>query len=262
MLACGVGCQALTDPNIEYVECLPDGPPGDYEEDFKHSWQETVDRRCWRSDNLEGATVQSGGMDEELLLRPSGPATWSPTSQAPLLYRRVAGDFAVFARVEAAQGQADQCPGDDDWAGLLVRSIDRRNWAALLTQPAFPPDTKCLNDAKPLVRVRQSTHGFSDQAQQNVGNLGNLGNDGEVDIFICRLKGRLSYAVGNWGASTWLETELDHSVSTDTLDVGVTTSSSVGGAVEGHFAWARFLEDLPSDGCQGAMDRVAPPEQP
>ncbi len=259
------GCQWLADPSIEYVPCLPEAQPSRYEERFDDDWQYLRDYRCWRSANtpdpsnavdptiVSGLATDPEQTDPELLIRPQSAAAWSATSQAPLVFRQLQGNFAVFTRVETVSGRTSgTCLEAQDRAGLVVRSQDQRRWATFLTQPDVPAGSVCDGEDMPQARAFRESYGF---AEDPGGKVSSFGLDGEADIALCRLNAQLLYyyrtrdeqGVGPWEALG------DHGVDTDLLDVGVTVASSGNTDVEGHFPWLAILDELGTDGCGGAM---------
>src|SRR6188768_3925437 len=91
-------CHALSDPGIEYVDCL--SPKMPYSEPFDHDEQTLLDR-CWHTENALPEDVKIGA-DDDLIVTHASPVTWDGTP--PMLLRRIEGDFVIVTKTEASSG--------------------------------------------------------------------------------------------------------------------------------------------------------------
>lgn len=280
MLASALGCQALAEPDVDYVDCVARAD-GRYVERFEASDRHTPWEHCWETDNVPGRSgIQTS--DGDLIIDPdeSLGARWSETEQAPFFSRPLAGDFFAITRAEAASGQPtrDHCLEPDEAAGFAVRRREPFAWATLFVQPDLTADE--LNDSElcgdepmnpPPARVVAQSHGFA----QNVSSaVGEKGEDAEAYIALCRVDNRLFFFYqARVPTQDYLFDDLDDEgidsidVGHGPLDVGLTATADphTDTLPEGHFPWL-VLEDysvVPADdGCNSVLESFEQPEPP
>lgn len=267
------GCHSLQDLDIQYEDCVEEKQASYREEFGEDSLQLLRDSHCWKSDN-EGAAPQ--GLDSklfvedgDLVMRADDSGTtdldqWTLTDQAPMFFRQVQGDFLVVVRAEAATiVQGDHCLNGES-AGLVVRqSNDPSTWSTWMVQPDLAPGVGCSDEDTPPARVEIRS---SNPALQEFG-LGGVGADGEADVAICRVGGKIFFYYGlattDPTKNTWEPKvgAVSHAIGPGILDVGVTVAGiDPNFDVAGHFNWIVFQEGTYGDGCSGALDGFVLPE--
>jgi hypothetical protein len=281
------GCHSLQDLDIQYEECVEEKQVSYREEFGEDGIRPLRDKHCWKSDN-EGATPL--GLDSklfvedgDLVMRVDNSGTtdldqWTPTDQAPMFFRRLDGDFLVVVRAEAATiVEGDHCL-NGEYAGLVVRQSDDPSiWSTWTVEPDLETfGNACADGDNPpaRVRIRSSNPAFETR------DLKDVGSDGEADIAICRVGGKVYYYYGEATAvptkDEWVQVEstvsdgpVFHPLGAGVVDVGVTVAGvTVAGAkgieshfdVAGHFNWIVFQEGTYGDGCTGALEDFVLPE--
>ncbi len=272
------GCQAVADPGVEYVDCLPD-PSGHYVETFDQPRPSSA--RCWRTEHL-GSPGYLQESDGDLIIHPSGDAgsQWLGREQGSLFFHEITGDFLAVARAEVVAGLpiGDHCLNSNEAAGLVVRRREPLAWTLLLVRPDLSEDglmdpALCGDDptTPPAAQVTRSSYGFDSDTTDIISGVG---SDAEADIALCRKDTTLFYfvqdaatrvAAAQAGKLTNLK-EGFHSVDVGygPLDVGLTaTAAAVGGTLpEGHFNWL-FLQDYVAkhpESCPSALENFEYPE--
>lgn len=278
LLAPSLGCQALADPGIDYVDCFP-VPNGKYEETFA-----TIDLRnardhCWKTDNLsDGGFIKTDGSGD-LIVQPANDVggRWSETEQAPFFFQAVTGNFLAVTRAEAVSGstEGDHCGAPNFKAGLAVRTRDGSAWSTLLVQPNFdkePTREQCRDDADPLPAARVTTSSFGFDAAETPPDFP-VGNDGEAYIAVCRAGNQLSFfrqaqatRISEPVADNFVVVFPALTVGSGSLDVGVTATSDAAATnlAEGHFPWLTLSDysgnRTVGDGCPGMLEKFEFPE--
>lgn len=271
-----LGCQALVDPDLTYVECFG-SPDGNDVETFETPEQPVGAARCWRVDNTrKPAYVRVA--DGDLVIHPYSEvgARWSDEAQAPFFFRTLSGDFLLVARAEAVSTTpgTDHCLGATEAAGLVLRRREPLAWTTLLVRPDLEPMAPlelCGDEpaTPPAARVLADSFGFDSHV---AGDVNGVGEDGETYVALCRHDNELFYFYRDIAARR--ETpELDFKqgfsaldVGLGPVDVGLTATAEQGADTlpEGHFNWL-ILQDYaaapPADGCNGVFEHFAyPPE--
>jgi hypothetical protein len=274
-----LGCQAVADPGVEYVDCLSE-PSGRYVETFDRPLPSSA--RCWRTEHLESPGYLQESDDGDLFIHPSGDAgsQWLGQEQGSLFFHEVTGDFLAVARAEAVAGLpiGDHCLNSNEAAGLAVRRREPLAWSLLLVRPDLDEDglmdpALCGDDpaTPPAAQVTKSSYGFAVDATDIISGVG---SDAEADIALCRKDATLFYFVQDAATRAAAEAagrrpnlkEGFHSIEVGygPLDVGLTaTAAAVGGTLpEGHFNWL-FLQDYLAkhpESCASALENFAYPE--
>ncbi|HKY36279.1 MAG TPA: hypothetical protein VJN18_10095 [Polyangiaceae bacterium] len=265
LLLASLGCQAFTDPGIEYVDCFPRGDRT-YIEKFDLGEDPPGADRCWRMENLvaPGYYKEDPKKEpEDLVIHPPGGlgARWTETEQAPFFFQRVTGDFLAVTRAETVSGrlEGDHCLNSNEASGMAVRRRAPLAWTTLLVRPALSeaqlmdPDF-CADEPMdpPTAQVVAQSHGFGSDEFHAVSGVG---SDAEADIALCRKEHLLFYfiqdaSVRDPGSAVANVKEgfdpLD--VGTGPLDVGLTATAAAGRDTlpEGHFPWL-YLKDHSDD---------------
>lgn len=259
-------CQALSDPGIEYRECL--SPPRPYLEQFGDDYQTLLDR-CWKGENALKSEIEVGGGD--LVIAHAEPVTWD--DKPPMLVRSIRGEFVVTSRVEALEGRTGSHCGlvEGDAAGIVIRSNETLFQATLTVRPSDPTEPACLDNAESPSRAIVEAR--ADDSSGSVATASPpTGFDGEVDIAICRYMDTLVYFYrdsaepdGDWRPEDWTALALDggNPINDSVLDVGLTTTVSEAGrdrGIEGHFNWIEFATEgeLAGD-CVSVLEDLSKP---
>lgn len=280
LVAATAGCTSLADVGVTYEECVP-VKGARYADEFTGTYQDLLDR-CWRSDPAPEKGTAAFTADGDLVIRPVLGARWSPTTQAPILYRRMGGDFLVATRIEpVATLKGHHCLTHDEGAGLVVRRPEPQPfaWTTLLVAPYFAGVTKfdeACKDEKthpPSARVQTNSFGLDEPMPKSKDNVG---TDGEAYVAMCRQGSQLAYYYKLAeppppNQPAWIQI-LREKIGDGPLDVGLTvtaapprTLASDDSGIEGHFAWAVFVDysSVPAvDGCEGAFSELVTPEGP
>lgn len=270
-------CTSLASVDVTYRQCVPvDGIT--YTERFNGTLQELVD--CdWKTDQAPDGTkifLDSG----DLVLRPPRGLRWSETTQGPMFFRQMRGDFLVVTRAEATSTiKGDHCLlNHDEGAGLVVRGAQPQlpAWATLLVRPYFDPaiplEVACKDETihPPKARAQARTFGFAER-KVNEKEVVDVGKDAEAYVALCRQNDMLAYYYGAEGPDpktpVW-EPIYEHAITREPVDVGVTTFGAPfggdGAGLEGHFTWVvyrDYSDKSVGDGCEGALRTLALPEQ-
>jgi hypothetical protein len=261
-----VGCRGLSDPGIEYRECVEPGSP--YHELFNDGYR-ALPERCWTSQNAVEGDLSIG--DSDLVASHAQAVRWDGV--LPMLLRHVEGDFVMVTKTEVSAGstsdfcdlQKNDATGEYDASGLIVLGEGVRQ--AFLLRPFLEESTsitcedESANPPKALAFVPQSDTG-------EFKSTGGIGLDGEGDIAVCRRGSNLSYWFRDpvdpeapWQTLDWKHLEDTDEVGEGPLDVGLTvtiTEASLSLSIEGHFNWV-VLTDL-SDDCRGPLEDMKNPE--
>jgi hypothetical protein len=278
LLALTLGCQALADPGIEYLSCLPERD-GKYQETFEPMEPRTAVDHCWKTDNVRARGFIHTDDSGDLIIHPPAGmgGLWLETEQAPFFFQTVTGNFLAVTRAEAVSGSnaGDHCGEPNFAAGLAVRKPDGSAWSTLLVQPNFdktPAPDECGDDVDPppAARVSNSSFGFG---AADAGPEFPVGADGEAYIAVCRAENQLSFyrqakpqRIADSTTANFLPVFPSFEVDYGPLDVGVTATSSANATnlAEGHFSWLT-LADYPDprivgDGCNGMLENFEFPE--
>jgi len=280
-----LGCHSLLDLDVSYEECV-DVQGSRYAESFSDTDLQGLRDRCWRVDN---AGVAPSGIEQklfvedgDLVMRVEDPAgakdqdQWTSDDQAPLIYRRLEGDFLVVVRAEAStKANGDHCLPAGNAAGLAVRKSDApQDWATWTVEPYLWNDgtkqAECKEDADatndPTATVRLGT---AKKPAWPEASYENVGVDGEADIAVCRVDGDVYYlfgkATGDPTKNEWRPATsevVSHAFGAGPLDVGLTTTGTAPKfEAAGHFNWVVFERGKWGDGCSGALERFSLPEE-
>lgn len=294
LAAPAAGCHSFMDLDVTYQECV-DVPGNRYVEQFSGETLQSLRERCWRVDNPgnapSGIEQKVFVDDTDLVMRVEDGGSsadldeWTQNDQAPLVYRRVEGDFLVVVRAEAAtKAKADHCLPPGNAAGLALRVSDQPEaWATWTVEPYLwtngTQKADCLEDAdetnNPTATVRLRS---SNPSQWVETEYEDVGLDGEADIVICRVDDRVYYQYGKATAdptkNLWLPagSGVSHTVGTGAIDLGLTvhgrrtsvtppaTPPETDFAAAGHFNWVVFDHGTYGDGCSGVLDLLTLPE--
>lgn len=270
-------CNAFLDLDVSYEPCVD--PPGSrYAEGFRGRTLQDLRDRCWRIANPGHAPSGIGEKifpeDGDLVMRTeyepgsSDRDEWTSTDQAPFFHRQLEGDFLVVARAEAStKASADHCLPAGSSAGIALRPRDSQSeWMTWTVEPFLwnqgGKQADCKEDAdetnNPTATVRLRTSGGADEPTSNVGL------DGEADIAVCRVGDAIhryyrqptpDLLLDGWKAQGELGM-------TGPVDVGVTaTGKGEEFKAAGHFNWVVFARGTWGDGCAGALEQFALPEE-
>jgi hypothetical protein len=282
-----VGCQALADPQIEYVECFPNA--GDYD-------VETFDPppgagSCWKAEHMRRPTDNLATAGDLVVQPPTTTgAAWGMEQPVPFFFKTVSGDFLLVTRAEMTSGifKGDHCLHEGEAAGIALRRREPPAWTTLLVLPHLvdaaglpvdPMDPKyCADDPElvPAAATRIDGRGF-DGLPSVPERSAPHGADGEAIIALCRQNGRLYYLMQKviegeppthdlGDPITDLEVSgLELDVGSGPVDVGVTVTAAPGTTTqpEGHFNWlllGDYPHGLPTDGCPGTLESFSYPE--
>ena len=278
-----LGCSALQDLDVEYRDCVDVGS-GRYVETFEETDLRTLEDRCWQVDNVGPAPAGRAQKlfveDGDLVVRVNDPTPgsdldqWTTSDQAPLVYRRLEGDFLVVARAEAIRkGANDHCLDAGNVAGLALRRADQpavwatwtvepHRWVDGAKQALCADDSDETNNPTATARLASSEPGFATAAFPNIGE------DGEADLAVCRVDDRAYYFYGKPGPNPlkneWLplgSASVSHVIGTGPVDVGATAAGKAPiFQAAGHFTWMIFERGTWGDGCAGALDQIESPE--
>jgi hypothetical protein len=276
LLASTLGCQGLVDTDVAYVDCFR-SPDGDDVETFETDEEPLGAARCWHIDNTQKPAYVRAA-DHDLVIHPYAEvgAHWTDEAQAPFFFRTLSGDFLAIARAEAVSTTpgTDHCLGETEAAGLVLRRRQPLAWTTLLVRPELEPMAPlelCGDEpaSPPAARVLADSFGFDSHVE---GVVNGVGDDGETYVALCRHDNELFYFYRDISARREAPaldfkpgfTALD--VGLGPVDVGLTATAEQGAGTlpEGHFNWL-VLQDYadapPPDGCNGAFERFAYPEE-
>ncbi len=272
-----LGCQALADPNVVYVNCFPE-TDGTYEELFDNDEKHPGAERCWKMENLTAPGYYKQDGEDLIIHPPGGPgARWLETEQAPLFFQTAPGDFLAVTRAETVSGvtAGDHCLNENEASGLAVRQRAPLAWTTLLVRPELSsnelmdPDF-CGDDPMdlPTAQVVAQSYGFG---RDGFDAQSGVGFDAEADIALCRRDHLLFYFIQD--ASTrdpaskhanLKEGFAQLDVGFGPLDVGLTATAAAGRDTvpEGHFPWLYFKDysDDPQESCPVMLEEFVYPE--
>jgi len=266
-----LGCQAIADPDVEYVDCFPN-PNRTYEETFHSGEEPPGAERCWRMENLAAPGYYREDEEDLIIHPPGGPgARWLETEQAPFFFQRVTGDFLAVTRAETVSGvtAGDHCLNPNEASGLAVRRRAPLAWTTLLVRPELNDeelmDPQFCGDEPlepPPAQVEAKSYGFGKDGPDYVSGVG---FDAEADIALCRKDHLLFYFIqdATMREPTRLLANLKEGfaqldVGFGPLDVGLTATAAAGRDTlpEGHFPWLYFKDysNDPKESCLVALE--------
>lgn len=235
-------------------------------------------QRCWEVENAEDPNDVFAD-DGDLVIRVTSPASgsgqrWEGAEQGPLAFQQFDGDFLVVVRVEVLnQISGDLCMEDGNAVGLVVRGTDTDpTWSTLLISPFYPAPGPAAFDCTgvsttlpvpPIRAVVESRDLLWGATVTAPGDQGVAAVEGEADLAVCRLNGKLTFYHRDPASPTeapiWI-TITEHEPGSEPVDVGLTAEGVVDHYdAEGHFTWAAFTDSVGSDGCRGELEAIVVP---
>ncbi len=265
---CWGGCRAVVDPGLSF-QCDLNG----YQEEFAID-DAALAERCWREQSADPADVVVD--DDDLVVRVSEGERWADGSQGPAAFQRLERDFVAVTRVEIlSSDDGDHCLEVGNRAGWVVRD-DGGDWSTFLlgiAPPSNAPGCDNEDEAPPAFGYVESGGPGGDavwgepaeaQGEPDQG----IGKDGEADLAVCRLNGKLLFYYREMGSSVsapvWRRLGgqgFEHFAGEGAVDVGLTASGSEASfQAEGHFQWVYFHDSVGTDGCVRELEAITLPE--